>query len=368
MSWLRDKGIPSERLQEEMGNVACRGTQKNSASVLLVTRIGGPMSTKRVPKVPKSRKKRATDTMTYEVSDFIEISKPRKTHIQAANRERMDVKTKGTIEISPSIKLPNCLYVPSLSHKLLSISHVVVAAKLPILNPNEFDLWKMRIKQYFLMTDYSLWEVILNGDSLSPTRIVDGVVQIIAPPTTEERLAKKNELKANETLLMILPNKHQLNLNIHKDAKSLMEAIEKRFGVRHQLEILEKPAVRVENSHFDLEKQSFDDLFNNLKIYEAEVNVNVAPSISAASSKAKVSTLPNVDSLRNANHQGTTGTKKLLEELSKRRYLLQMLWCLSVMQLVAMIGVFKLMKNLLIMNLWHTPHQAHQVLQDQIMR
>nr|GEZ57651.1 putative reverse transcriptase, RNA-dependent DNA polymerase [Tanacetum cinerariifolium] len=52
----------------------------------------------------------ATDTMTHEVSDFTEISKPRKTHIQAANRERMDVKTEGMIEISPSIKLPNCLY------------------------------------------------------------------------------------------------------------------------------------------------------------------------------------------------------------------------------------------------------------------
>nr|GEX05227.1 ribonuclease H-like domain-containing protein [Tanacetum cinerariifolium] len=35
---------------------------------------------------------------------------------------------------------------------------VVSAAKLPILNPNEFDLWKMRIEQYLLMTDYSLWE------------------------------------------------------------------------------------------------------------------------------------------------------------------------------------------------------------------
>nr|GEV32380.1 hypothetical protein [Tanacetum cinerariifolium] len=35
---------------------------------------------------------------------------------------------------------------------------VVSAAKLPIINPNEFDLRKMRIKQYFLRTDYSLWE------------------------------------------------------------------------------------------------------------------------------------------------------------------------------------------------------------------
>nr|GEZ97044.1 hypothetical protein [Tanacetum cinerariifolium] len=74
--------------------------------------------------------------------------------------------------------------------------HVVSVAKLPILNPNEFDLWKMRIEQYFLMTDYSLWEVILNGDSPITTRIVEGVVQPVAPTTAEQKLAKKNELKA----------------------------------------------------------------------------------------------------------------------------------------------------------------------------
>nr|GEU46273.1 ribonuclease H-like domain-containing protein [Tanacetum cinerariifolium] len=184
---------------------------------------------------------------------------------------------------------------------------VVAAAKLPILNPNKFDLWKMRIEKYFLMTDYSLWEVILNGDSPSPTRIVDGVVQIIAPTTAEQRLAKENELKARGALLMALPDKHQLKFNIHKDAKTLMEAIEKRIKA-------------------DLEKQSLDDLFNNLKIYEAEVkgsstssqntqyiafvssnntdsaneSVSAIPSVSAASSKAPVSTLQNVDSLSDA--------------------------------------------------------------------
>nr|GEU86545.1 hypothetical protein [Tanacetum cinerariifolium] len=77
--------------------------------------------------------------------------------------------------------------------------------------------------------NYSLWEVILNGDSPPPTKIVDGVVQIVAPTTAKQRLAKKNKLKARGTLLMALPNKHQLKFNIHKDAKSLMEAIEKRF-------------------------------------------------------------------------------------------------------------------------------------------
>nr|GEU58903.1 ribonuclease H-like domain-containing protein [Tanacetum cinerariifolium] len=52
--------------------------------------------------------------------------------------------------------------------------------------PNEFDLWKMRIEQYFLMTDYSLWEVILNGDSPAPTRVIEGVVQHVAPTTAEQ--------------------------------------------------------------------------------------------------------------------------------------------------------------------------------------
>nr|GEV07614.1 ribonuclease H-like domain-containing protein [Tanacetum cinerariifolium] len=181
---------------------------------------------------------------------------------------------------------------------------MVVIAKLPILNPNEFDLWKMRIKQYFLMTDYSLWKVILNGDSPTPTRIVAGIVQVIAPTTTEERLAKKNELEARGTLLMALPDKHQLKFNIHKDAKSFMEAIEKRFG-RYQFEILEKSAIRVEDSHFDLEEQSLDDLFNNLKIYEAEVksssptshntqNISFVSSNNTDSTNESVSTVSSV--------------------------------------------------------------------------
>nr|GEZ73781.1 ribonuclease H-like domain-containing protein [Tanacetum cinerariifolium] len=88
----------------------------------------------------------------------------------------------------------------------------------------------MRIEQYFLMTDYSLWEVILNGASPVPTRIVEGVVQPVAPTTAEQKLARKNELKARGTLLMALPDKHQLKFNLHNDAKTLMEAIEKRFG------------------------------------------------------------------------------------------------------------------------------------------
>nr|GEX50448.1 hypothetical protein [Tanacetum cinerariifolium] len=72
--------------------------------------------------------------------------------------------------------------------------------------------------------------VILNGDSPAPTRVIEGVLQLVVPTTAKQRFARKNELKAHGTLLMALPDKHQLKLNTHKDAKTLMEAIEKRFG------------------------------------------------------------------------------------------------------------------------------------------
>nr|GEX85171.1 hypothetical protein [Tanacetum cinerariifolium] len=66
---------------------------------------------------------------------------------------------------------------------------------------------------------------ILNGDSPAPTRVIEGVVQLVARTTAEQRLA--NKLKARGTLLMALPNKHQFKFNIHKDAKTLIEVIEK---------------------------------------------------------------------------------------------------------------------------------------------
>nr|GEV69055.1 uncharacterized mitochondrial protein AtMg00810-like [Tanacetum cinerariifolium] len=80
------------------------------------------------------------------------------------------------------------------------------------------------------MTNYALWEVIVNGDSPPPKRIVDGVEQTYPPTTAEEKLARKNELKTRGTLLMANLSEHQLKFNSYKNAKSLMEAIEKRFG------------------------------------------------------------------------------------------------------------------------------------------
>nr|GEV68656.1 hypothetical protein [Tanacetum cinerariifolium] len=183
---------------------------------------------------------------------------------------------------------------------------VVSAAKLPILNPNEFDLWKIRIEQYFLMTDYSLWEVILNGDSPVPTRLVEGVAQPVAPTTIEQKLQKLvSQLEIHRVSLS------QENVNL-KFLRSLPSEWKTHTLIWH--------------NKTDLEDKSLDDLFNSLKIYELEVkhssslgsdsqnlafvsttqadstndSVSTTVSVSAVGAKLSASTLPNVDSLSNA--------------------------------------------------------------------
>nr|GEY77147.1 hypothetical protein [Tanacetum cinerariifolium] len=145
---------------------------------------------------------------------------------------------------------------------------VVFAAKLPILNPNEFDLWKMRIEQYFLMIDYSLWEVILNGDSPVPTRIVEGVVQPVAPTTAEQKLVRKNELKARG-LDQIHDRLQKLvsQLEIHGVSLS-QEYVNLKF--LRSLPSEWKTHTLIWQNKTDLEEKSLDDLFNDLKIYESE--------------------------------------------------------------------------------------------------
>nr|GEU69133.1 ribonuclease H-like domain-containing protein [Tanacetum cinerariifolium] len=154
---------------------------------------------------------------------------------------------------------------------------VVSAAKLSILNPIEFDLWKMRIEQYFLMTDYSLWEVILNGDSPVPTRVVEGVLQPAAPITAEQRLAQKNELKARGTLLMALANKHQLKFNSHKDAKTLMEAIEKRFGGNIKTKKVQKTLLNQQFENFTgSSSESLDQIHDKLQKLVSQLEIHGA--------------------------------------------------------------------------------------------
>ncbi|GKD41255.1 ribonuclease H-like domain-containing protein [Tanacetum coccineum] len=108
--------------------------------------------------------------------------------------------------------------------------HMVAPSKMPVLKLGEFKIWRMRIEQYIQMIDYGLWEVIENGNTLPRTQTMDGVVTQVAITTAEDKAQRRLELKARSTLLMGIPNEHKLKFNSIKDAKSLLQAVEKRFG------------------------------------------------------------------------------------------------------------------------------------------
>ncbi|GJZ98040.1 hypothetical protein Tco_0670493 [Tanacetum coccineum] len=80
------------------------------------------------------------------------------------------------------------------------------------------------------MIDYALWEVIENGATLPNTQVVEGVTTMMPITSAEDKAQRRLEVKARSTLMMGIPNEHQLKFNSIKDAKLLLEAIEKRFG------------------------------------------------------------------------------------------------------------------------------------------
>ncbi|GJX81831.1 putative ribonuclease H-like domain-containing protein [Tanacetum coccineum] len=213
----------------------------------------------------------------------------------------------------------------------------------------------MRMEQYLQCIDYTLWEIIENGYAPIVTKIVEGKETVIPPTIVEEKAQRRAELKAISTLLMALPNEHQLKFNTYKDAKSLMQAIKNRFGVIEQTyERLQKLISQLEmhgevipqediNQKFlrslsqewtmhtivwrnklEIETLSLDDLFNNLKAYKSEVkgtsssttnshNVAFLSPSSTNSAKRAVNTTQDVNT---ASTQGAADSSTIDEKLS----------------------------------------------------
>ncbi|KAJ9559788.1 hypothetical protein OSB04_004948 [Centaurea solstitialis] len=207
----------------------------------------------------------------------------------------------------------------------------VFANKVPMLKPNEFDMWKIRIRQHMLLIDYSMWDVIENG----PAERKAGEDGVVPPPRTDaERKARQIEMKALSTLLFAIPNEYQHQFMNCENAKVLWQALERRFAgskstKRNQKAILRQQyenfmstknetmtqtfdrynkligelvtvGVKIDNDDInrkflrslgeewtmytvslrqseDLEDKELDDLYNDLRVFEAEVEAKRKP-------------------------------------------------------------------------------------------
>ncbi|KAI3685385.1 hypothetical protein L6452_34627 [Arctium lappa] len=107
----------------------------------------------------------------------------------------------------------------------------VLVSKVPMLKPNEFDMWKIRIRQYILLTDYSMWDIIENENGTSNVGEIGADGKRPPPKTDGERKMRQTEIKALSTLLLAIPNEYQHQFCNCADAKILWNALEKRFSV-----------------------------------------------------------------------------------------------------------------------------------------
>ncbi|GJR41364.1 putative ribonuclease H-like domain-containing protein [Tanacetum coccineum] len=145
-------------------------------------------------------------------------------------------------------------------------------AKLPMLKLGEYEMWEIRIKQYFQIQDYALWEVIENGNSWVPIPVTapesgpSTALKMTVPSTTEEKICKKNDVKARSLLLMALPNEHQLTFNQYVDAQSMFAAIKARFGGNEATKRTQKALLKQQYENFNASSsESLDSIFNRLQ-------------------------------------------------------------------------------------------------------
>nr|GEV32403.1 hypothetical protein [Tanacetum cinerariifolium] len=188
------------------------------------------------------------------------------------------------------------------------------------------------------------------GNASIVTKTINGKEIVIPHTSVGEKAQRMVEFKAKSTLLMALPNEHQLKFNSYKDAMTLMQAIENRFRgniatkktqknllkqqyekfVASNTELIEQTDERLQKLISQLEMHgevipqkeikkkflrslsqewtmhtivwrnksniktlSLDDLFKNPKSYESE-GINTASTQGAADSSTTVENLSDV--------------------------------------------------------------------------
>ncbi|GJX05707.1 hypothetical protein Tco_0191623 [Tanacetum coccineum] len=182
------------------------------------------------------------------------------------------------------------------------------------------------MEQYLQCIDYTIWEIVKNGNAPIVIKTVDA-----------------------------LPNEHQLKFNSYKDARTLMQAIENRFGVIEQTyERLQKLISQLEmhgevisqediNQKFlrslsqewtmhtivwrnkpEIKTLSLDNLFNNLKAYESKVkgtsslitnSYNVA-FLSSSSTNSATRAVNTAQGVNISSTQGVVDSSTTVENLS----------------------------------------------------
>ncbi|GJS33405.1 hypothetical protein Tco_0531787 [Tanacetum coccineum] len=207
---------------------------------------------------------------------------------------------------------------------------MVYTIKLPVLKKGEYTLWSMRMEQYLTNTDYSLWQVILNGDDpIQVTTNENGVETKVPPKTAQALLQRQRERKAKSILLLAIPDEYQLRFHGIKDAKTLWAAIKKGLDKAYDrfqkfISLLEVHSATVSNEDANqkflralpsswnnvalivrnktsIDNLDIDHLYKNLKVFEADIK-----SSSGSSSNSQNIAFLSAEDTNSINEVNTT--------------------------------------------------------------
>ncbi|GJV34273.1 putative ribonuclease H-like domain-containing protein [Tanacetum coccineum] len=149
----------------------------------------------------------------------------------------------------------------------------------------EYDIWAMEMEHYLEYIDNDAWKVIQNGNSKKriSTR-KDGVIRILPPVTAAEIQAVEKERKAKNILLMAIPKEHMRRFHGMDDAKEIWEAIRTRFGGNANSKKMQKAVFKQQFEAFTISSSEglekgydrFQQLLSQLEAHGAEVSTEDA--------------------------------------------------------------------------------------------
>nr|GEX79560.1 hypothetical protein [Tanacetum cinerariifolium] len=173
------------------------------------------------------------------------------------------------------------------SHSLFNLQKEMdhqypTVAKIPVLDTGKFEQWQFRIQQYLQHEHYALWEVIEFGDSYKVpinfdpdnaiTRKDDEQSGRTVTITTEDMQRKKNDVKSRTTLLLSLPDEHQLRFSKFKITKELWAAILKTFGGNKATKKRKKNLLKQQYGNFKAEgSKTLEQTFNRLQVIVSQL-------------------------------------------------------------------------------------------------
>ncbi|GJY18075.1 hypothetical protein Tco_0389566 [Tanacetum coccineum] len=113
----------------------------------------------------------------------------------------------------------------------LETAQTNATAKFPILKQGEYEMWRLRIEQYFQVQDYALWDNL---------RLKNYFV------TTEEKAQKKNDVIARNnttnlsdaTIYAFLANQPNGSRLVHEDLEQIHEDDLEEMDLKWQLALL----------------------------------------------------------------------------------------------------------------------------------